>query len=567
MSVEPLSIDNLTIPSENYEENEFLANIGLLSTTIMTRRQLKKAKKLVAEGENDELFIKLPAFGARSRISEKPAIQEKIKPKVSSKRRAAFSKGSKISADFSEDDEEKEKEQGDPYPTDSILGKRLYNFLKYLSSHRWIWCEFMDSFLDKPTLGMGYDMKRFIAEYCPLLESRCLPRRGWQLIRRSMGKSRRFSPAFIELERKELECKRRLVRQLQQNQFHSKENMPYIDQIPKQIPLPLVADAKVSGFLHGHSLKGIVNGSVMGYDPQYFTYVVRFARNGNAVVLSLPDSRLYSNQETATVPLSILMRDHKSTAIISETAAKREKFGNKRYNKELLESVLKVSNLKGVKQKIVMDLAQMNEDFETGKETGLSSCRRDAKITPQRENLQRRYAASMITLHRLNTDILEPLRILHDHLTEYRKLEEEQEAKRGRPASEVYQKCRKQAEQDLKAAGDEKFLKIESDQTREFVCNLHTILYLNGKLGRENSSDMETIIEDLIAHMVDNIQPSLGRQFKEALDDLMPLRQQVAKIFNDVQKTDRFNITQQSPMQTEDGIYNFVVEAQADSSC
>ncbi|EDW93870.1 protein lin-9 [Drosophila yakuba] len=566
MSVEPLSIDNSTIPFENCEENEFLANIGLLSTTIMTRRQLKKAKKLLGEGENDELFIKRPAFGARSGISEKPAIQEKIKPKVLSKRTAAFSKGSKISADFSEDDEEKEKEQFDPYPTDSILGKRLYNFLKYLSSHRWIWCEFVDSFLDKPTLGMGYDMKRFLLEYCPLLEGRCLPRRGWQLIRRSMGKSRRFSPAFIELERKELECKRRLVRQLQQNQFHSKENMPYIDQIPKQIPLPLVADAKVSGFLHVHSLKGIVNGSVMGYDPQDYTYVVRFARNGNAVVLSLPDSRLYCNQETATVPLSIIMRDPKSTAIVADSA-KSEKFGNKRYNKDLLESVLKVSNLKGVKQKIVMDLAQMNEDFETGKETGLSSCRRDAKLTPQRENLQRRYAASMITLHRLNTDILEPLRILHDHLNEYRKLEEEQEAKRDRPASEVYQKCRKQAEQDLKAAGDEKFLKIESDQTRELVLNLHTILYLNGKLGRENSSDMETIIEDLIAHMVDNIQPSLGRQLKEATDDLMPLRQQVVKIFSDVQKKERFHITQQSPMQTVDGIYNFVVEAQPDSSC
>lgn len=33
MSVDPLSIDNFTIQSEICEENEFLANIGLLSTT------------------------------------------------------------------------------------------------------------------------------------------------------------------------------------------------------------------------------------------------------------------------------------------------------------------------------------------------------------------------------------------------------------------------------------------------------------------------------------------------------------------------------------------------------
>ncbi|EDW50257.1 GM14091 [Drosophila sechellia] len=559
-----MSIDNFTIQSEICEENEFLANIGLLSTTTMSRHQLKKPRKMVAAWQNDELFIQRPDFDNRSRISEKPAMQVRTKPEGSSKRTANFTKKpSKISVAVSEDEKEMEKEQ-DHYSNDFILGKRLYNFLKYLSSHRWIWCEFVDSFLDKPTLTMGYDMKRFIAEYCPLLHSCFMPRRGWQLVRRNMGKARRFSPAFIELEREELECQRRIVRQLQQHKFNPKENVGYLDQIPKRVPLPLAKDARVSSFLHGRSFEGIVNGIVMGYDPQDYTYLVRFSRNDNAVVLCLSDSQLYSDEETAAVPLSIIMRGNKSNAITSESA-NTEKFGNKRYTKELLESVLKVGNLQDVKHKILMDLARMNEDFETFKEIGSSNGRRDAKVTPQRENLQRRYSASMITLHRVNADILEPLRILHDFLVEYQKQDEEEEAKRGRPASEVYQKCRMQAEQDLKTAADEKFLKIESDRTQEFVRNLHTILYLNGKLGRENSSNLEPIIADLVTHMVDNIQPSLGRKLKDGVDALEPLRQQVVQIFKDVKKPERFQITQQAPMQTEDGIYNFVVEAQPDS--
>jgi len=138
------------------------------------------------------------------------------------------------------------------------------------------------------------------------------------------------------------------------------------------------------------------------------------------------------------------------------------------------------------------------------------------------------------------------------------------EAKGGRPASEVYQKCRMQAELDLKTFGSEKSLKIESDRIREFVCNLQTILYLNGKMGRENSADMEAVLADLISHMKDNVPPALGVQFEDALTSLNPLRQEVVAMFKAIQKPERFQITQQAPMQTEDGVYNFVVEAQPD---
>ncbi|XP_037720319.1 protein lin-9 homolog [Drosophila subpulchrella] len=553
MSIEPQTIKVSKNQTENYEEKEFLANIGLLATTTMAeirQRQQKKPKKPKQDCEEDDLFVKRPDFSKRNLMVDEVASQLKTETKEWYQNDGCSS-------------EEEGEEKEETHTICSIPGKRLYNFLQQLSSHQWIWCEFVDSFLDKPILACSYDMERFICECCPMLKTRYLPRRGWQLLRRNMGKARRFSPAFIEQERQEMERSRRIVRQLQQYRFNHQEDGPYLELLPKRIPLPLAPDAKVVGLLQGHSLRGIIAGHVMDYDPQDSSYLVRFSKNGTTAVLSLQDSRLYTDQDNRTLPLSIMMHGIKSAPFKTETA-KNEKFGNKRYTKELLESVLQVRKLLDVKQKTVMEISQMNENFEGGKDSSTSGSRRDAKMTPQREKLQRRYAANMITLHRVNSDVLEPLHTLYEHLAEYQKQEEEQEAKGGRPASEVYQKCRMQAELDLKTVGSEKSLKIESDRIREFVCNLQTILYLNGKMGRENSADMEAVLADLISHMKDNVPPALGVQFEDALMSLNPLRQQVVAMFKAIQKPERFQITQQAPMQTEDGVYNFVVEAQPD---
>ncbi|KAI8039395.1 hypothetical protein M5D96_008119 [Drosophila gunungcola] len=527
MSIDPQTIKKSTNEAENCEENEFLAKFGLLATTKMTdirEHQLKKQKKMESDSEDDELFVKGPDFGKLKRIAMKPVSQRKTKKKFSRKNNV-------VSSD--DDEEEEDMEETINFKTYSMPGQRLYNFLSQLSSHRWIWCEFVESFLDKPILAGAYDIERFISECCPLLGTRFLPRRGWQLLRRNMGKARRFSSAFIEQERSELERTRRIVRELQQYRFNSEEDGLYLDQIPKRIPLPLATDAKVTSLLQGDFHKGIIDGCIMDYDPQDSTYLVRFIKEGKSAGFSIQDSRLYSEQDSTALPLSIMMNGTKSDAVQKDC------------------------------DKTVIDIAQMNEDFDGNS----SGNRRDAKMTSQREKLHRRYAANMITLHRVNSDVLEPLHILHDHLAEYQKQEEEHEAKGGRPASEVYQKCRLQAELDLKLAASEKSLKIESDRTREFICNLHTILYLNGRLGRENSSDMEVVLADLRSHMVANMPQLLAQQFQDALDSLDPLRQEVVTIFKALKKPERFQITQQAPLQAENGIYNFVVEAQPDPHC
>ncbi|KAH8380518.1 hypothetical protein KR009_011174, partial [Drosophila setifemur] len=438
-----------------------------------------------------------------------------------------------------------------------ILTLRLHNFLKQLSSHRWIWCEFVESFVDKPILAGAYDMERFITECCPLIKARCLPRRGWQLLRRNMGKARRFSPAFIELERVDLERTRRIVRELQQGRFNVQEDTAYMDQIPKRIPLPLAMQTKVTSFLQGHANMGIINGRIISYEPQDSSYLVRFEIAGRRSILCLPDFRLQADQDTAGLPLTIMLHAIDSQPAETETD-KTELFGNRRYTKVLLEALVKMQKLLDIKLKAVRDIAQMNVDYEGGLPTNMGGNRRDPKMIPQREELQRRYAANMITLHRVNTDVIAPLQHMHEHLAKYRRKEDQIPAK-TRPASEIYQRCRNQAELDLKTAEQVKSLKLESDCTRDLVFNMQTILHITGELGRNNHPDMDVILKDGVEHLINCLPPGLGDYFKDMWASMEPMRQRMLSTFNIVQKPKRYHITH-APPSCENGMYSIVVE-------
>ncbi|KAH8327558.1 hypothetical protein KR074_000267, partial [Drosophila pseudoananassae] len=443
---------------------------------------------------------------------------------------------------------------------------RLQNFLNCLSSHRWIWCEFVESFLDKPIMAIAYDMERFIHECCPMIETRSMPRRGWQLLRRNMGKARRFSPAFIELERQELERSRRMVRELQQCQFNSEEHGPYMEQIPKSVPLPLNIGTKVTSFLEGFYRMGIIDGKVMSYEPQDNSYMVRFILQGQEMAVRLPDYRLHADNNFGGLPLPVLLHAVEGGPSTEAQNEPSEPIGDNRYSRTLLESLVKVKKLFEIKQKAVMEIAKMNEDYVEGGNQSVynsTSTRRDIKMTPQRERLQRHYAANMITLHRVNTDVLAPLKIVHENLIAFLKQQQKEVGSKRRPAGDIYLKCRNQAEMDIKSAAIEKNLKIESESAQDLVFNLQTLLYVSGELGRENHADMELILKDLVDRVVEHQPPGVGNHFKELWEEMEPLRQRMVASFKLPPKPERFHITQHQPQQSDDGIFEIVVEEQA----
>ncbi|XP_017089873.2 protein lin-9 homolog [Drosophila bipectinata] len=523
-----------------------LAKIGLCTTRRMTQMeahyQAMPSKMLADRTGEDELFVKRPIYD-RVRV-KKPS---RCHTKAHSEFLPVFPKVEKKDESFY-----------------SIPGsKKLHNFLNCLSSHRWIWCEFVESFLDKPIMAIAYDMERFIHECCPMIETRSMPRRGWQLLRRNMGKARRFSPAFIELERQELERSRRMVRELQQCKFNNDEHAPYMEQIPKSVPLPLNIGTKVTSFLEGFYKMGIIDGKVMSYEPQDYSYMVRFDMQGQELVVRLPDYRLHADNNFGGLPLPVLLH----AAEGASKAAKNEPsepIGDNRYSRKLLESLVKVKKLSEIKQKAVMEIAKMNEDYVEGSNQSVytsTSTRRDIKMTPQRERLQRHYAANMITLHRVNTDVLAPLKILHEHLAAFHKQEQKELGSKCRPAGDIYLKCRNQAEMDIKRAAIEKNLKIESESAQDLVFNLQTLLYVSAELGRENHADMELILKDLVNRVVEHQPPGVGNHFKELWEEMEPLRQRMATTFKLPPKPERIHITQQQqPDQTDGGIFEAVEE-------
>ncbi|ALC45047.1 aly, partial [Drosophila busckii] len=394
--------------------------------------------------------------------------------------------------------------------------QRVYKYLKQPYCQRWIWCEFMESFVDKALLACAYDIHSYMHACFPQLQTRQLPRRAWQLIRRSMGKARRFSPAFIDAERIELERLRCLLRQLQQRSFNLEQDGELLALMPKFVPQALAVDTKVISLLH-LPLLSLYKGCIVDFDPKDSSYLVKFDYNGQQMLLRLPDCLLCTLHEGKTLPLASIMQksDDSDPAQLSSFESS---IGS---SEQLLDALLKLQKLLQVKRKTVDDMASMNEELEA---SGMQlPARRETRLTPQREKLQRRYATNMIMLHRVNVDILEPLHVVHTHLSEH---ESNAQHRKHVSRNELYENCRTLAELDLKAAS----LKPESEATRELVLRLQTLLYLCSELGNGNNVELDAIMDDFLSNLLDSYPSQLRDAIGGIIGLLQPLREHIVTL-------------------------------------
>lgn len=486
MSESLTDISQPTTGSETAVTPPQLSNIGLHRVQRMSKanESQRLLRSQTADKDDTELFIKLPKFSKRLRAKTSiEGVQE---------------------ADI------------EPTGKETLpVNERLYKYLKQPNCQRWIWCEFIESFIDKAILGSAYDMNSYVQSFFPQLETRFLPRRSWQMIRRNMGKARRFSTAFIAGERIELERCRNIVRQLQQRKFDVKQDGQSLELMPKLIPLPLSVDCKVVSLLNMPTLV-LCKGRVISFEPKDSSYQVKFNVAGKHTVIKMPDCQLHVLQECKTVSLE---------SIVQGVDMKQElpsQDDGEEVN-ALFDSLLQLQKLVALKRKTVQDMASMNEEVEA---SGIPApARRETKQTPLREKLQRRYAANMITLHRINADILEPLRVAHQHLSEY-----EKEAMQSKcvPRNKLYEKCRTLAEMDLKAAPFQS--KVQVEATRELIVSLQTLLYLCGELGNGNNVEVDAVIDDFVSNMLTNLPPQLITEFRQVIDMLQPLREHIQTV-------------------------------------
>lgn len=457
-------------------------NLTTMSKPIESHRQLRSQTTMAekADEEEDDLFVKMPKFSRRQRVNKPSDHQE-------------------------EDSDASFKEVGS-----LPANQRLCRYLKQPNCQRWVWCEFIESFLDQSILASAYDMDSYLHSCFPALQSRQLPRRCWQIIRRNMGKARRFSTAFIAGERVELERCRRIVRMLQCGKVDMEQNGQSLELMPKLIPLPLPVDAKVISLLSTPQLS-LYKGRVVGYEPKDSSYLVKFDVAGKTKVLNMPDCMLHVLQECKSQTLA---------SIVQEAEEKSDNGAEDQGPKALLDALLQLQKFLALKRQTVQDMAVMNEELEA---SGVPApVRREVKLTPQREKLQRRYAANMIMLHRVNADILEPLRIAHNHLHEY---EQDAMQRKSMPGNKLYEKCRVLAEMDMKAASAQTNLHLEA--TRELILRLQTFLYLCGELGHGNDVEVDAVMEDFVNNMLVELPPQLSAEFSKVVALMQPLREHI----------------------------------------
>ncbi|CAL4084605.1 unnamed protein product, partial [Meganyctiphanes norvegica] len=180
-------------------------------------------------------------------------------------------------------------------------GVRLRNFLKLPQAHKWVYFEWFYSNIDKPLFEGENDFEIVLKEAFPQLQTRKLTRRQWGMIRRMMGKPRRCSQAFFNEECQSLDKKRRVLRLLQQRKITDIATLKDLP-LPEQIPMQLVIGTKVTARIRRPE-NGLYTGVIDAVDTSDNTYRITFDRHGIGTH-SIPDYEVLSSEAPEIMPLS-----------------------------------------------------------------------------------------------------------------------------------------------------------------------------------------------------------------------------------------------------------------------
>ncbi|XP_045492588.1 protein lin-9 homolog [Colias croceus] len=309
--------------------------------------------------------------------------------------------------------EEKTESQSPDRKSGQRIGMRLRNLLKLPKAHKWVCFEYFYSNIDKALFDGENDFMICLKESFPQLANKKLTKVQWAKIRQMMGKPRRCSQAFFEEERRELDRKRKLIRYIQQR----KTADVCVKDLPNEIPMQLVVGTKVTARLRKPQ-DGLFTGVIDAVDTSNNTYRITFERP-KLGTHSVPDYEVLSNEPPDSLFLSsITQRFRPRTANdlyhlyhtsipknISQgdpmigcndiTNAVEKNLGS--YPYAFLELIAKLTKVLQVKRNKINKLKEMNSEAEKRKSF-------DQK-TP--EDFERKYAAIVIDLERMNMDLQE----------------------------------------------------------------------------------------------------------------------------------------------------------------
>ncbi|XP_072942004.1 protein lin-9 homolog [Epargyreus clarus] len=295
------------------------------------------------------------------------------------------------------------------------IGMRLRNLLKLPKAHKWVCFEYFYSNIDKALFDGENDFMICLKESFPQLTNHKLTQVQWTKIRRMMGKPRRCSQAFFAEERKELERKRKLIRYIQQR----KTADICIKDLPNEIPMQLVVGTKVTARLRKPQ-DGLFTGVIDAVDTSNNTYRITFERP-KLGTHSVPDYEVLSNEPPDTICLSSISQKFRPRYVMHDAfdlyqpllpnSSKSQgdpMIGCNDISKHmdtnvgsfpfpLLELIVKLTKILHVKRNKINRLKEFNCEAVKRKSSG--------QKPP--EDFERKYAAIVIDLERMNMDLQE----------------------------------------------------------------------------------------------------------------------------------------------------------------
>ncbi|XP_038213576.1 protein lin-9 homolog [Zerene cesonia] len=319
----------------------------------------------------------------------------------------------KSPAKLQRNNEEKTESQSPDRKSGQRIGMRLRNLLKLPKAHKWVCFEYFYSNIDKALFDGENDFMICLKESFPQLANKKLTKVQWAKIRQMMGKPRRCSQAFFEEERRELDRKRKLIRYIQQR----KTADICVKDLPNEIPMQLVVGTKVTARLRKPQ-DGLFTGVIDAVDTSNNTYRITFERP-KLGTHSVPDYEVLSNEPPDSLFLSSITQRFRPRpmqdifniyqASLSNnnsqgdpmigcndiTKSTEKNLGS--YPYVFLELIVKLTKILQAKRNKINKLKEMNCEAEKRKSF-------DQK-TP--EDFERKYAAVVIDLERMNMDLQE----------------------------------------------------------------------------------------------------------------------------------------------------------------
>ncbi|KXJ72837.1 hypothetical protein RP20_CCG017140 [Aedes albopictus] len=377
------------------------------------------------------------------------------------------------------------------------IGLRLRNLLKLPKAHKFVSYEWFYSNIDRALFEGENDFQMCLREMYPDLKTRHLTRAEWNRIRRTMGKPRRCSAAFLAEERRELERKRRKIRLLQTKRSG---DVSFVRDLPKEIPQQLSVGTKVTARLRAPQ-DGLFTGTVEAIDVMSSSYRVCFDRPGLGSH-TIPDFEVVANDTPDKIALNTITKDFRpkyqnASFYVASPAVKNPITGIKgdpllggdSYPKipgmpdnkmlfpkdniggfpvKLLELIVRTRKTLSAKQMKLLRLQNMNSEAEIYKSYG----------DPFPEEFQKRYASLVVAMEKLNRDIHQQLNQLQ---VSCKNLAQDPAVVAMVSPSHLREQCRDQTEKTFDKNNNGQ---LTNDAMIKLIKDLTTVMYVASNLGK-----------------------------------------------------------------------------------